>query len=203
MTGKSSKSSLKLILEMAPLILFFVGYFLLRDQTIQIGNTQYDGFIIITALFVPILIGSTYLLWKLTGELSRMQIITVVLVVVFGGLTVFLNDERFIKMKPTIIYLLFTITLGFGLLQKKSFLQSLMGQALPLSDTGWKILTQRTTLFFLFLAIANEGVWRFMSTDAWVTFKTFGFTGISLAFFGSQMYFLRKYLDIEVLEKGQ
>lgn len=203
MTGKSSKSSLKLILEMGPLILFFVGYFLLRDQTIQIGNTQYDGFIMITALFVPILIGSTYLLWKLTGELSRMQIITVVLVVVFGGLTVFLNDERFIKMKPTIIYLLFTITLGFGLLQKKSFLQSLMGQALPLSDTGWKILTQRTTLFFLFLAIANEGVWRFMSTDAWVTFKTFGFTGISLAFFGSQMYFLRKYLDIEVLEKGQ
>ena len=203
MTGKSSKSSLKLILEMGPLILFFVGYFLLRDQTIQIGNTQYDGFIIITALFVPILIGSTYLLWKLTGELSRMQIITVVLVVVFGGLTVFLNDERFIKMKPTIIYLLFTITLGFGLLQKKSFLQSLMGQALPLSDTGWKILTQRTTLFFLFLAIANEGVWRFMSTDAWVTFKTFGFTGISLAFFGSQMYFLRKHLDIEVLEKGQ
>ncbi len=203
MTGKSSKSSLKLILEMGPLILFFVGYFLLRDQTIQIGNTQYDGFIIITALFVPILIGSTYLLWKLTGELSRMQIITVVLVVVFGGLTVFLNDERFIKMKPTIIYLLFTITLGFGLLQKKSFLQSLMGQALPLSDTGWKILTQRTTLFFLFLAIANEGVWRFMSTDAWVTFKTFGFTGISLAFFGSQMYFLRKYLDMEVLEKGQ
>ncbi len=203
MTGKSNKSSLKLILEMGPLILFFVGYFLLRDQTIQIGNTQYDGFIMITALFVPILIGSTYLLWKLTGELSRMQIITVVLVVVFGGLTVFLNDERFIKMKPTIIYLLFTITLGFGLLQKKSFLQSLMGQALPLSDTGWKILTQRTTLFFLFLAIANEGVWRFMSTDAWVTFKTFGFTGISLAFFGSQMYFLRKYLDIEVLEKGQ
>ncbi len=201
MTEKKNISGLKAILEIGPLILFFVGYFLLRDESILIGNTEYDGFIMITAIFVPILIGSTFLLWKLTGELSRMQIVTVVLVIVFGGLTVFLNDERFIKMKPTIIYLLFTLTLGFGLLQKKSYLQSLMGQALPLNDKGWQVLTQRTTLFFLFLAVANEGIWRFMSTDAWVTFKTFGLTGLSLAFFGSQMYFLRKYLDMEVLEK--
>ena len=202
MTKKKNISGLKAILEIGPLILFFVGYFLLRDESILIGNTEYDGFIMITAIFVPILIGSTFLLWKLTGELSRMQIVTVVLVIVFGGLTVFLNDERFIKMKPTIIYLLFTLTLGFGLLRKKSYLQSLMGQALPLNDRGWKVLTQRTTLFFLFLAVANEGIWRFMSTDAWVTFKTFGLTGLSLAFFGSQMYFLRKYLDMEAFEKG-
>ncbi len=202
MAEKSSNSGLKFILEIGPLILFFVGYFVLRDKSIVIGNTEYDGFIMITALFVPLLIGSTFLLWKLTGELSRMQIMTVVLVIVFGGLTVFLNDERFIKMKPTIIYLLFTGTLVFGLMQKKSYLQSLMGQALPLNDKGWKVLTQRTTLFFLSLAIANEVIWRLMSTDAWVTFKTFGLTGLSVLFFGSQMYFLRKYFKMEMLEKG-
>ena len=202
MAEKNSNSGLRFIFEIGPLILFFVGYFVLRDKSILIGNTEYDGFIMITAIFVPLLIGSTFLLWKLTGELSRMQIITVVLVIVFGGLTVFLNDERFIKMKPTIIYLLFTGTLSFGLLQKKSYLQSLMGQALPLNDKGWKVLTQRTTLFFLSLAIANEVIWRMMSTDAWVTFKTFGLTGLSVLFFGSQMYFLRKYLNMEMLEKG-
>ncbi|MCY4100029.1 MAG: septation protein IspZ, partial [Rhodobacteraceae bacterium] len=161
MAGHNSKPGLKMILEIGPLILFFVGYFLFRDKSIVVGSTEYDGFIMITALFVPVLIVSTVLLWKLTGELSRMQIMTVLLVIVFGGLTVFLNDERFIKMKPTIIYLLFTVTLGFGLLQKKSYLQSLMGQALPLTDRGWMVLTQRTTLFFLFLAIANEIIWRF------------------------------------------
>lgn len=202
MVEKSSNSGLKLILEIGPLILFFVGYFVLREKSIVIGNTEYDGIIMITAIFVPLLIGSTFLLWKLTGELSRMQIITVVLVIVFGGLTVFLNDERFIKMKPTIIYMLFTVTLAFGLFQKKSYLQSLMGQALPLNDKGWKVLTQRTTLFFLSLAIANEVIWRLMSTDAWVTFKTFGLTGLSLLFFGSQMYFLRKYLNMDMLEKS-
>lgn len=202
MAEQNSKPGLKMVLEIGPLILFFVGYFLLRDKSIVVGSTEYDGFIMITALFVPVLIISTVLLWKLTGELSRMQIMTVFLVIVFGGLTVFLNDERFIKMKPTIIYLLFTVTLGFGLLQKKSYLQSLMGQALPLTDRGWMVLTQRTTLFFLFLAITNEIIWRFMSTDAWVTFKTFGLTGLSLAFFGSQMYFLRKHLNMEMIEKN-
>ena len=202
MVEKSSNSGLKFILEIGPLLLFFVGYFLLREKSILIGNTEYDGFIMITALFVPVLIGSTFLLWKLTGELSKMQILTVVLVVFFGGLTVFLNDERFIKMKPTIIYLLFAGTLTFGLLQKKSYLQALMGQALPLNEKGWKVLTQRTTLFFLTLAIANEIIWRFMSTDAWVTFKTFGLMGLSILFFGSQMYFLRKYLNMEMVEKS-
>ena len=202
MAEKSSNSGLKFILEIGPLLLFFVGYFLLREKSILIGNTEYDGFIMITALFVPVLIGSTFLLWKLTGELSKMQILTVVLVVFFGGLTVFLNDERFIKMKPTIIYLLFAGTLTFGLLQKKSYLQALMGQALPLNEKGWKVLTQRTTLFFLTLAIANEIIWRFMSTDAWVTFKTFGLMGLSILFFGSQMYFLRKYLNMEMVEKS-
>lgn len=168
-------------LEYGPILAFFAGYFLLKDMTFAIGGTAYGGFIVVTAAFVPLMVVCTLLTWRLTGELSRMQLLTLVLVVVFGGLTVWLNDERFIKMKPTILYLLFAGLLGVGLLQGRSYLQGLMGTMLPLTDEGWMKLTQRLTLFFLLLAVVNELVWRFLSTETWVTVKTFG---LPLALFG-------------------
>jgi intracellular septation protein len=122
-----------------------------------------------------------------------MQVATVVLVVVFGGLSVWLNDERFFKMKPTIIYLLFAAVLGFGLLRGQSYLQAVMGEALEMTAEGWMILTRRLALFFAGLAVANEAVWRLMSTDAWVNFKTFGLTLALFAFFMSQAGLLKKY----------
>jgi intracellular septation protein len=133
-----------------------------------------------------LLLVSTAVLWALTGTLSRMQIVTAVLVLVFGGLTVFLNDEAFFKMKPTIIYALFAGVLGFGLMRGRSYLAALMDSALPLTPEGWLILTRRLALFFAALAVANEAVWRLMSTDAWVNFKTFGLTGALFAFFMAQ-----------------
>jgi intracellular septation protein len=111
----------------------------------------------------------------------------------FGGLSIWLNDERFFKMKPTMIYLLFAGVLGFGLLRGQSYLESVMDQALPMEREGWMILTRRVVAFFLGLAVANEVIWRTMSTDAWVNFKTFGLTLGTFAFFATQMGLFSKY----------
>ena len=184
---------LKTGLELGPIIAFFVAYLKLRERTFVVGGTEYEGFIIVTAGFVPLMILSTVLLWKLTGHLSKMQVATLVLVVVFGGLSVWLNDDRFFKMKPTMIYLLFGGVLGFGLLRGKSYLKYVMEEMLPLQEAGWMILTKRLTWFFLSLAVLNEVIWRTQSTDTWVYFKTFGLTAAVFAFFMTQGGILQKY----------
>ncbi len=176
----------KMALELGPVLAFFVGYLMLRDETFRIGGQDYSGFIVVTAAFIPVMVASTALLWRLSGHLSRMQVVTVVLVVIFGGMSVWLNDERFFKIKPTIIYLAFAAVLGVGLLRGQSWLQFVMEGMMPLRPEGWMILTRRLALFFAGLAIANEVVWRTMSTDAWVNFKTFGLTIAMFIFFMSQ-----------------
>ncbi|WP_372885128.1 inner membrane-spanning protein YciB [Shimia sp.] len=184
---------LKTGLELGPIVAFFVAYLKLRDSSFVIAGTDYDGFIIVTAGFVPLMMLSMGLLWKLTGHLSKMQIATLVLVVVFGGLSVWLNDDRFFKMKPTMIYLLFGGVLGFGLLRGRSYLKYVMEEVLPLQEAGWMILTRRLTWFFLSLALLNEVVWRTQSTDTWVYFKTFGLTAAVFGFFMTQGGVLQKY----------
>ena len=193
MSEKTVSPGLKALLEYGPIAAFFVGYVWLKDRTFAVAGTEYDGFIAVTAAFVPLLVITTLLLWRLTGKISKMQVATVVLVVVFGGLSVWLNDERFFKMKPTIIYVLFAGVLGFGLLRGQSYLQSVMGEALEMAQEGWMILTRRLTLFFAGLAVANEAVWRLMSTDAWVNFKTFGLTLALFGFFMAQAGLLKRY----------
>jgi intracellular septation protein len=193
MSDRTVSPGVKALLEYGPIAAFFLGYVWLKDRTFTVGGTEYGGFIAVTAAFVPLMIVSTLLMWRLTGKLSKMQVATVVLVVVFGGLSVWLNDERFFKMKPTIIYLLFAAVLGFGLLRGQSYLQAVMGEALEMTAEGWMILTRRLALFFAGLAVANEAVWRLMSTDAWVNFKTFGLTLALFAFFMSQAGLLKKY----------
>lgn len=175
------KPWVKPVLEYGPLVAFFVAYLRLKDRTFTIAGTDYEGFIVVTAAFIPLLIATTAAMWALTGKLNRMQVVTVVLVVVFGGLSVWLNDDRFFKMKPTMIYLLFGGLLGVGLMRGQSYLKYVMAEMMPLEDAGWMILTRRLTFFFLSLAVLNEIVWRTSSTETWVYFKTFGLT---LAIFG-------------------
>jgi len=174
MSDKQVSNGLKSALEFGPVALFFIAYIWLKDEVFQFDGTEYEGFIIVTAGFVPLMILSTLALWKLTGTLSKMQIFTVVLVTVFGGLSVWQNDKSFLQMKPTILYLLFAAILGVGLLRKQSYLQYMMGEMMPLQDRGWMILTQRMALLFLALAVLNEVIWRNMSEETWVYFKTFG-----------------------------
>ncbi len=173
----------KSALEFGPVLIFFVAYLRLKERVFVIGGTEYEGFIVVTAAFIPLLIAATGMLWYLTGKLSRMQVATVVLVVVFGGLSVWLNDDRFFKMKPTMIYLLFGGMLAIGLLRGKSYLKYVMEEMMPLQDEGWMILTRRLMFCFFGLALANEVIWRLFSTQTWVYFKTFGLTAAVFAFF--------------------
>ncbi len=177
---------LKLVLELGPVLAFFVGFGRVKDKTFLFGGTEYSGFIVMTAAFVALIIVTTGILWRLTGKLSKMQIVTLVLVVVMGGLSVWLNDERFIKMKPTLLYFAFGGLLGIGLLRGQSYLRLVMEEALPMQDAGWMILTRRVCGVFLALALANEVIWRFFSTEIWVDFKTFGLPAVIFVFFMTQ-----------------
>ena len=193
MSERKINPAVKLVLELGPILLFFILYLRLRDQTYAIAGTDYSGFIIVTAIFVPLLALTTLILYRLTGKLAKMQIATLILVIVFGGLTIWFNDERFFKMKPTMIYVLFGGALAFGLMRGQSYLQFMMDEVMPLKPEGWMILTRRITAFFFGLAILNEIIWRTMSTDAWVSFKTFGLTAAVFLFFITQGRLLTEY----------
>jgi intracellular septation protein len=188
----------KPLLEFGPMVAFFFAYMRMKETVYTIGSNDYQGFIVVTALFVPLLLVCTGILWKLTGKISPMQIMTVILVTAFGGMTVWLNDDRFIKMKPTLIYLIFGGLLSIGLLRGQSYLRVVMQEALPMQDVGWMILTRRVTAFFFGLAVLNEVIWRSFSTEIWVYFKTFGLTAALFAFFMMQGRLLAKY----ALQKG-
>jgi intracellular septation protein len=199
---KKISGGLKLSLELGPILLFFIGYGRIKDKEFEILGTSYEGFIIATAIFIPMILIATGVLWKLTGKLSRMQLMTAILVVVFGGMGIYFNDDRFFKMKPTILYVVFAGILGYGLLKGKSYLQYVMDEAMPLKQEGWMIFTRRIALLFAGLAIANEVIWRTMSTDAWVNFKTFGLTGLMMLFFMSQMKLFTEYAIEEEANKS-
>ena len=184
---------LKFLLELGPLVIFFIIYGRIKDKVFSIFGVDYQGFIIATGVFIPILLLSILVLWILSGKIAKMQLITALLVVIFGGLTIWFNDDRFFKMKPTIIYLLFGGILSFGLLRQKSYLEYVMEDMLPLERIGWVILTKRVAIFFLSLALLNELIWRNMSTDSWVNFKTFGLTGAIFIFFVAQNGLIQKY----------
>lgn len=184
----------KQVLELGPPLAFFAAYLYLRDQTFTWRGVEYDGFIVAAAAFVPVLLAAMAALWRLTGKLSRMQVFTAVLVVIFGGLTVWFNDERFFKMKTTIVYGMFAVILGVGLLQGRSYLAWVMAEFLPMRNEGWMILTRRLAGLFAALAVANEVVWRTMSTDAWVKIETFAFPALLFVFLMGQIMALQKYV---------
>jgi intracellular septation protein len=126
-------------------------------------------------------------------RVPMMPLITAIIVGVFGGLTLWLQDETFIKMKPTIVEAMFALVLFGGLLFGKPLLKPLMGSAWPMDDTGWRKLTFRFAVFFAAMAVLNEIVWRTQSTDFWVTFKVFGLMGLTFAFAITQTPLLRRH----------
>jgi len=193
MSEQKTNPMIKTVLEFGPILAFFVAYLWLKDDIFTIGGREYDGFIVVTAGFIPVFLLAMGALWWLTGHLSKMQVVTAVLIVVFGGMSVWFNDPRFFKMKPTIIYLLFGGVLAFGVMRGQSYMQSLMDGVMPLNDEGWMILTKRICYFFLGLALLNELVWRTMSEEIWVYFKTFGLTAAIFLFFMTQGALFRDY----------
>ena len=190
---KTGNPILKQVLELGPPLIFFVIYLRIRDDVFTFGGTEYSGFIVATLVFVPILLAAMGILWALTGQLSRLQIFTAFMVIFFGGLTAWFNDEKFFKMKTTIVYGFFAAILGIGLLRGRSYLAYVMSEMIPMSDEGWMVLTRRLALFFALLAVGNEIIWRTMSTDAWVKIETFGFPALMFVFLWTQIVALEKY----------
>jgi intracellular septation protein len=190
---KDYDKRLKAALEYGPLVLFLLGYWYLKDRTFDIGGVTYSGFIVVTAAFVLVFAVSILALWRLTGRISPMQIVTLVVVLFMGGLSVWFNDEHFFKMKPTFIYVFFAGALGVGLLRGQSYLRLVMEETLPLQPEGWMILTRRMAVFFVVLAGANEVVWRNFSTETWVWFKVIGLTVAMFGFLISQAGVLTRY----------
>ncbi len=194
MAEKQINPILKQVLELGPTLVFFLIYLRIKDDVFTIAGTEYSGFIVATLVFVPILFVSMGILWQLTGKLSRMQVFTAFMVIFFGGLTAWFNDERFFKMKTSIVYGCFAAILGFGLLRGRSYLRYIMEDFLPMQQEGWMILTHRLTFMFLGLAVANELIWRTQSTDLWVKLETFAFPAVLFLFLWLQIVALQKYL---------
>ncbi len=202
MAEKTINPIVKQVLELGPTLAFFLIYLRIKDDTFQIAGTDYTGFIIAALIFVPILLVAMGILWMLTGKLSRMQVFTAFMVIFFGGLTAWFNDERFFKMKTSIVYGCMGTLLGIGLLRGQSYLQFVMEEFLPMQREGWMIFTRNLCLMFFALAIANEVIWRTQSTDLWVKLETFAFPAVLFVFLWVQIIGLQKYL-IEDPERGE
>lgn len=199
---KEINPGLKSLLELGPPIAFFVVYLWIRDETYTFGGTEYGGFIVAAVAFVPILLASIAALWWLTGKISRMQVFTALMVIVFGGLTAWFNDGRFFMMKTTLVYGTMAALLGIGLMRGQSWLEWAMGDLLPMEREGWMIFTRRVALLFAILAVANEVVWRTQTEETWVIIETFVFPAVLIvALFGTIMSLQKYLIDTEEPEK--
>ena len=186
---------LKLVLEIGPLLIFFFansrGDWLAR--TFPILADLGDPIFIATGLFMVATAISLTVSWVLLRTVPMMPLISGVVVFIFGALTLYLQNETFIKMKPTIVNTLFGAILLGGLLFGKSLLGYVFDAAFKLNAEGWRKLTLRWGVFFLFLAVLNEVVWRSFSTDFWVAFKVWGTMPITIAFTLAQMPLIMRY----------
>jgi intracellular septation protein len=172
--------ALKLVLDLGPLLIFFAA------------NSRF-GIFAATGAFMAAIVIALAVAYALTRHLPIMPLVTAIVVVVFGGLTLVLHDELFIKVKPTIIYVLFAGALLGGLAFGKSLLGVVFDSVFHLTQEGWRKLTLRWALFFLALALLNEIVWRTQTTDVWVSFKVFGVVPLTFLFGALQYPLLTKY----------
>ncbi len=171
---------IKIVLELGPLLVFFFV------------NANYDIFTA-TAWFMGAMVVSLALSWLLLKKIAIMPLVTGVVVLIFGTLTLLLKDDTFIKMKPTIVNTLFGVTLLGGLLWGQSLLKYVFGDVYKLKPEGWRALTINWGVFFLVLAVANEVVWRLFDTNTWVAFKVWGVMPLTIVFSMLQLPLLTKY----------
>lgn len=168
----------KFLLELAPLLIFF-------------GVYKFYGLMAATIALMITTPISLIIYWFVYRKVATMPLVTAVLVLVFGGLTLYFNDSFFIKIKPTIIYLLFASGLLGALAFGKSLMKSVLGESVKLTDAGWFRMSLHWGLFFIALAVLNEVVWRNFSEETWVQFKTFGVLPLTLIFSAAELIFIR------------
>jgi intracellular septation protein len=171
---------LKLALDIGPLALFVIA------------NARF-GIFVATASFMAAIVAALLVSYAMTRQWPIMPVVTAIVVLVFGGLTLALHDETFIKLKPTIIYVLFGGTLLAGYIFDKSFLAIVLDSVFHLTEEGWRKLTLRWGLFFFVLAVLNEVIWRTQSTDFWVNFKLYGFVPLTFVFAAMQYPLLTRH----------
>ncbi len=181
MTKKSHDSTTKFLCDYLPLIVFFVCYKLAKTA---------DPLITATIWMIITTFAALTISYLLTKKIPLVALFSAIVLAMFGGLTILLKDEIFIKTKPTIINLIFAAILLYGFFTKKPFLSYLLGEQVKMGDTAWLTLSKRWAIFFIFLACLNEIIWRNFSTDFWVQFKVFGMMPISLIFTISQVPFM-------------
>ena len=170
----------KLATELGPLMVFFVV------------NAKFHLFVA-TGAFMVAIVAAMIASYVVTKHVPLMALVTGIIVLVFGTLTLVLHDETFIKVKPTIIYSLFALALSGGLLFGRSFNAIMFDQMFNLTPRGWRLLTLRWALFFAAMAVLNEVVWRTQTTDFWVNFKVFGVTPLTMIFAITQMPLVKRY----------
>jgi intracellular septation protein len=202
MTTKTQLNPLlKLALDLGPLLLFFFAnarpalFAPLLAPVLPAG--EHASIFAATAVFMIAILVALVISYALTRRLPTMAVVSAVVVLVFGGLTIILADETFIKLKPTIIYLLFAGLLFGGLVLRKPLLEIVFDQMFHLTEEGWRKLTVRWAIFFVALAVLNEIVWRNFSTDTWVAFKVFGALPLTFVFAMLQVPLLNKYAPPE------
>jgi intracellular septation protein len=176
----ASSVLLKLAIELGPLLVFF-------------GTNAAAGIYAGTAAFMAATVISLAVAWFSYHKVPIMPIVSGAIVLVFGGLTLYLRDDTFIKLKPTIVYTMFAILLVAGLMWRKPMLELLFGPVFTLTEEGWRKLTIRWAVFFAAMALLNEIVWRNVSTDTWVTFKAFGFLPLTLLFAIAQVPLMQRH----------
>jgi intracellular septation protein len=185
--ARPEASLAKTVIDFGPLIAFFATYYIAERYQPEAGIYWATGVLMVTT--VAALAASRFLL----GRFSVPPLVTAALVVVFGGLTIWLQDPRFVMMKPTIINLIFAGVMGYGLVSGRQLLKLVMGEALKLTDEGWHKLTIRWFGFFLVMALLNEMVWRNFSQPTWVTFKVWGILPLTLLFAVAQVGLIKRY----------
>jgi intracellular septation protein len=194
MSERKINPLLKLALEVGPIIIFFLAYRMAPvPEGLETTERQLEQILFSTKVFIPVILASLAVSYVLTRKLPKMAVITAIVVTVFGGLTLYLRDDTFVKMKPTILYLLFASILGFGLLRGQSYLKYLMDELIPMSHEGWIKFTVRFVVFYLVLAALNEFVWRMYGTDTWVNFRTFILPLANFIFVMAQLPLFTRY----------
>ncbi len=192
---------LKLVLELGPLAVYFWAYRHYADSTLELFGQSYTGVTAATIVFVPVLLIGMVISWVLTRHLPRMTVFTAIMVIVFGVLTAYFNDDIFTKMRPTIIYSLFAAAIGFGLyVRKTNYLKYLLGDSVPLSDEGWNIFERNFMIFFILMAVINEFTWRVLGDSAWVFLDSFGQLILTFVFMATQFPIFTKYAKPETGE---
>ena len=200
----------KFLVDFGPLVVFFIAYFFGRRIAPAFGRTIEEGgelFVAVASFLPAYAVAFLYSVWR-ERRVAPMLLVSGLAIGILGGLTLILHDKTFFYMKPTIVYLMFAVTLAGGVATGRNFLKTLFDGALHLPDAAWRVLTRRYVVFFALLALANEIAWRWLTRDCdlaaaaacageaqWVNLKIWGFTAINVVFAIAQAPYIARHAD--------